>query len=78
MKSAIVKRSISIADRKTSVSLEKEFWEALKAIAHDRRVTLSALVGAINVERQHHNLSSAIRLRVLDYFSRKVTEPLEY
>jgi predicted DNA-binding ribbon-helix-helix protein len=68
MKSPVVKRSIVIAGHKTSVSLEDAFWRGLKEIAITRRMTLSDLVGAIDSERQHGNLSSAIRLFVLDYY----------
>jgi predicted DNA-binding ribbon-helix-helix protein len=68
MKSKVVKRSIVVAGHKTSVSLEEAFWQGLKDIAADRRMTLSDLVGAIDSERQHGNLSSAIRLFVLEYY----------
>jgi predicted DNA-binding ribbon-helix-helix protein len=68
MKSPVVKRSIVIAGHKTSVSLEDAFWRGLKDIALSRRKTLSDLVGAIDSERQHGNLSSAIRLFVLDHY----------
>ncbi len=68
MKSPVVKRSIVIAGHKTSVSLEDAFWKALKDIAVGRQMTLSELVGAIDAERQHGNLSSALRLFVLDYY----------
>ena len=70
MKSQIVKRSIVIAGHKTSVSLEDAFWKALKDIAAGRDMTLSELVGAIDAERRHGNLSSAVRLFVLDYYRR--------
>lgn len=68
MKSPVVKRSIVIAGHKTSVSLEDEFWDALKEIAGRRNVTLSDLVASIDASRSQGNLSSAIRLFVLDYF----------
>ena len=68
MKSPVVKRSIVIAGHKTSVSLEDAFWKGLKEIAGDRDLTLSDLVATIDTDRQHGNLSSAIRLFVLDYF----------
>jgi predicted DNA-binding ribbon-helix-helix protein len=68
MKSKVVKRSIIIAGHKTSVSLEEAFWRALKEIAVDRQITVSDLVGAIDARRQHGNLSSAIRLFVLDHY----------
>jgi predicted DNA-binding ribbon-helix-helix protein len=68
MKSKVVKRSIVIAGHKTSVSLEEAFWRGLKDVATDRRMTLSDLIGAIDSERQHSNLSSAIRLFVLEHY----------
>jgi predicted DNA-binding ribbon-helix-helix protein len=71
MKSPVVKRSIVIAGHKTSVSLEDAFWRGLKDIAVTRHVTLSDLVGSIDSERKHGNLSSAIRLFVLDHYQSK-------
>ena len=68
MKSAVIKRSIDIAGHKTSVSLEDAFWKALKEIAGGRHMTLSDLVAAIDTSRQHRNLSSAIRLFVLEFY----------
>ena len=68
MKSPVVKRSIVIAGHKTSVSLEDAFWKGLKEIAGGRDTTLSDLVAAIDSGRQLGNLSSAIRLFVLDYY----------
>jgi len=68
MKSPVIKRSIVIAGHKTSVSLEDAFWKALKEIAIGRGKTLSDLVATIDNERAHGNLSSAIRLFVLDYY----------
>ena len=67
MKSPIVKRSIVIAGNKTSVSLEDEFWQGLKEIAQGQRATLSNTVAEIDRSRQKGNLSSAIRLFVLDW-----------
>jgi predicted DNA-binding ribbon-helix-helix protein len=66
MKSPIVKRSIVIDGHKTSVSLEDAFWSCLKEIAHAQCMTLSKMVAEIDETRQHSNLSSAIRLFVLD------------
>jgi len=68
MKSSVAKRSIVIDGHKTSVSLEDAFWDHLKEIAHVQRVTLSKLVANIDETRQHTNLSSAIRLFVLEHF----------
>ena len=68
MKSPVVKRSIVVAGHKTSVSLEEAFWNGMKEISGLRDMTLSELVGEIDSNRQQGNLSSAIRLFVLDYF----------
>jgi len=70
MKSSVVKRSIGIGGHKTSVSLEDAFWSDLKDIATSQSVTLSELVGAIDARRQQNNLSSAIRLFVLEHFQK--------
>jgi predicted DNA-binding ribbon-helix-helix protein len=68
MKSLIVKHSVIIRGHKTSVSLEKAFWNALKEIADLRGVAMTHLVTSIDAERKHANLSSAIRLFVLDHY----------
>jgi predicted DNA-binding ribbon-helix-helix protein len=68
MKSSVIKRSIVIQHRKTSVSLENEFWNAFKEIARKRNMTLSDLAAAVDSERQNSNLSSAIRLFVLNFY----------
>ena len=71
-KSLVSKRSIVIAGHKTSLSLEDEFWESLKEIAVERGMTVAALVAAIDGDREHANLSSAIRLFVLGVYRDQV------
>jgi predicted DNA-binding ribbon-helix-helix protein len=71
MKSLIQKRSIIIDGHKTSVSLEGPFWSDLKEIAHAQEATLSELVAKIDQTRQQGNLSSAIRLYVLEHIRRR-------
>jgi predicted DNA-binding ribbon-helix-helix protein len=73
MKSPVVKRSIVVAGHKTSVSLEDAFWSGLKQIASARRRTLSEMVAAIDSERAHGNLSSAIRLFVLEHYRNMIS-----
>jgi predicted DNA-binding ribbon-helix-helix protein len=68
MKSPVEKRSVVVGGHKTSVSLEAEFWSGVKEIALGRKMTLSELVGEIDANRNQGNLSSAIRLFVLDYY----------
>ena len=75
MKSPVVKRSVVVAGHKTSVSLEEAFWNGMKEISGERSVMLSDLVGEIDTERQQGNLSSAIRLFVLDYFKSRAAGP---
>jgi predicted DNA-binding ribbon-helix-helix protein len=74
MKSPVVKRSVVIAGHKTSVSLEDAFWKGLKEIAGKRQTNLSDLVDVIDSQRQHGNLSSAIRLFVLDFYRTQLSE----
>jgi predicted DNA-binding ribbon-helix-helix protein len=69
MKSPVIKRSIVVAGHKTSVSLEDAFWNGLKEIASRRQVNLSNLVASIDSQRQHGNLSSALRLFVLEFIA---------
>ena len=66
MKSAIIKRAIMIDGHKTSISLEDGFWSSLKEIAHAEGATVSELVAKIDETRTAGNLSSAVRLFVLD------------
>ena len=72
MKSPVVKRSIISSGHKTSVSLEEAFWSGMKEISGERGLTLSELVSEIDANRQQGNLSSAIRLFVLDHFKARV------
>jgi predicted DNA-binding ribbon-helix-helix protein len=76
MKSQVVKRSIVVGGHKTSVSLEEAFWSGVKEISGERGKTLSELVSEIDSSRRQGNLSSAIRLFVLDHFKAGVV-PVE-
>jgi predicted DNA-binding ribbon-helix-helix protein len=66
------KRSVFIAGHKTSVSVEDAFWKDIGEIARASNMSASGLIRAINSERKHPNLSSAIRLFVLEYYRRKL------
>ena len=68
--SRIQRRTINIPGRarKTSITLEPEFWDALREIAFVQQLPLSRLVGDIDNRREHANLSSAIRLFILNFF----------
>jgi predicted DNA-binding ribbon-helix-helix protein len=75
MKSPVAKRSIVVGGHKTSVSLEEGFWSSMKEISHERSVTVSELIGEIDSNRRQGNLSSAIRLFVLDHFKTRAVGP---
>src|SRR6516225_2870427 len=62
------KRSIVIDGHKTSVSLEEAFWKSLREIAHERNEPLSHLVSGIDANRENANLSSAIRVFILEIY----------
>jgi predicted DNA-binding ribbon-helix-helix protein len=68
LKSAIIKRSIELNGHKTSVSLEDEFWLSLRQIATSTNTGLPALLQKIDSSREGANLSSAIRVHVLNYY----------
>ena len=70
LKSWIPKRSVRIGRHKSSVSLEDAFWQSFKEIATQKDMSVDQLVSIIDKDRQHDNLSSAIRLFVLDYYHR--------
>lgn len=65
--SGIVKRSVVIAGHRTSVSLEEAFWRLLKRRAESEGLSVAALIGRIDSERRATNLSSAIRVALLDW-----------
>lgn len=62
--SQIRKRSVTLAGHRTSLSLEAEFWEALKAAARAESLSLNALIARIDAQRTG-NLSSAVRVYLL-------------
>jgi predicted DNA-binding ribbon-helix-helix protein len=68
--SPVAKRSIIRNGHKSSVSLEDQFWDALREIAGRENITVSALVATIDHGSNRDNLSSAIRVFVLDQFMR--------
>ena len=63
------KRSVMIAGHSTSLSLEEAFWEELRELARRRGTSITALVAAVDAQRDG-NLSSALRLFVLDCYRR--------
>jgi len=71
MGSPVLKRSVVIGGHKTSVSLEEEFWTGLKEIAAARHTTLSDLVATVERGRENGNLSSTLRLFVLESYRQR-------
>ena len=67
---AVAKRSVTVAGHRTSISLEAEFWDALRRIAAERGSSVQALIATIDAGRAGRNLSSAIRVWVLDAVTR--------
>ncbi|HEX7775998.1 MAG TPA: ribbon-helix-helix domain-containing protein [Parvibaculum sp.] len=69
---AEIKRSVSIAGHRTSISLERPFWDALKEIACSQDVSVNELVRRIDEARDSDgNLSGAVRVYVLAHFRNK-------
>ncbi len=66
MKSTVIKRSVVINGHKTSISVEDQFWAALKEIAAERQLSMSELIAVVDHDRgKVGNLSSALRCLVL-------------
>ena len=63
-----VKRSFNIAGHRTSISLEAPFWEALRDLATQDKISMAALVARIDTERGPTNLSSAVRVHILNHY----------
>jgi predicted DNA-binding ribbon-helix-helix protein len=63
-----MKRSVDVGGHKTSVSLEDEFWDGLHEVARHKNLTVSELVATIASGRDRNNLSSAVRVFVLNHF----------
>ena len=79
MDSVVKKRSVMVGNRKTSISLENEFWDALNEIARARNTTMSRLLELIAADRARRvqmvaNLSSAVRIFVFDFYRGKIAE----
>jgi predicted DNA-binding ribbon-helix-helix protein len=68
--SPVKKRSVKIGKHLTSVTIEDEFWNGLREIARGQTLPLNVLLSDIDKHREHANLSSVIRLYVLDYYRR--------
>ena len=71
MKTAVIKRSIRINGKKTSISLENEFWDALHEIAKYKNISVGKLAEEIARQRNTINLSSAIRIFVYNHFRKQ-------
>jgi len=61
----LIKRSLSLAGHRTSLSLEPEFWAELDQAARDRGQSLASLVGEIDESRGAEPLASSMRVWVL-------------
>jgi predicted DNA-binding ribbon-helix-helix protein len=73
LKRTRTKRSTFVAGRGTSVNVEAQFWEGLREIAEERGLSLGELVTSIDANRRRPNLSSAIRLFVLDHYRNQIS-----
>ena len=65
-RTGVTKHSLLIAGHPTSVSLEDAFWRRLRRVAAARGTALAALVAVIDADRGEANLSSAIRVFLLE------------
>ncbi len=71
-----MKRSVTVAGHRTSLSLEDEFWQALNQAAEEDGKTLTGLIAELDRSRQQPNLSSAIRVWLLTRYQGKINRLL--
>jgi len=71
----IAKRSfVTTHGKKSSLTLEEPFWQSLKAIAREAQVSVPNLIHTIERERISKNLSSSIRVFILEHFKARARE----
>jgi len=70
---SILRRTVQIGHRATSVSLEDDFWQALRQIAKERGTSVSDLVAIIEAKPREGNLSSAIRVWVVGHYQDQIS-----
>lgn len=75
--SSVVKRSVALNGHKTSVSLEDVFWNAMKDIATEKNLAVTALIEAIDKDRGSANLSSALRQYIMMHFYQRAQKQTE-
>lgn len=79
--SGIVKKSINLSGHLTSISLEPEFWSALKDISERESSSIRSLVQKVDHDRINsdsiYNLSSAIRVFILSYYKERISIPFK-
>ena len=73
-RAAAAKRSLTVAGHRTSISLEDAFWRGLREVATQRSMALAALVAEVDRGRGSVNLSSALRVHVLDFYRARATQ----
>lgn len=73
MDDKLMKRSVKIGHLRTSISLEKEFWDSLKEIANEQGQSINTIVSSLRAHSAN-NLSSSIRLYVLRYYKKYIRQ----
>ncbi len=68
----MVRRTIILGSRKTSISLEESFWTSLKQIAREKNCSANTLVNKIAREKQVTNLSAEVRCFVIEFYLAKL------
>ena len=68
------KRSVIVRNRRTSISLEDSFWDSLNAIVRMENITIGNFIEKIKTQRQSINLSSSLRVAVLEYYQRLASQ----
>jgi predicted DNA-binding ribbon-helix-helix protein len=71
-RSPVIKRSVQISGHQTSIALEDPFWDALLEIAEEKKQTVNELISWLDIHRKRANLSSHLRLFVLNHYRQAI------
>lgn len=72
--STLISRNITLSDRRTSIRLEPEMWDALNEICTRESRTVHDLCAQIDRERTQSGLTAGVRVYILNYFRAAATE----
>lgn len=73
--SGLISKNIFLNDRRTSIRLEPEMWQALHEIAAREKTNIHAICSLVNLcKRKKSTLTASIRVFIMLYYKSATTE----